>query len=110
MKIAFKQGIWKEKNWGEIQQEATRKTAGAGRRRASRNCTLSGNDPSTLGRKQAADTWNSKLKSAERFGHPFHSATIFRISRYEKRSDFCSGRHTGNEARNRDHAFASSNH
>jgi hypothetical protein len=62
MKRAFKQGIWKGKKW-ERQQEAARKTAGAGGR-ASRNCIPSGNDPSTH-RRQAAGTWNSTQKSAE---------------------------------------------
>jgi hypothetical protein len=33
-----------------------------------------------------------------------------RISRNEKRSHICSGRHAGNEAQTRDNAFPSSNH
>jgi hypothetical protein len=53
-----------------MQQEAATKTAGAGGRRANRNCTPSGNDSSTPGRKQAAGTWNSKQKSAEDLDTP----------------------------------------
>jgi hypothetical protein len=68
-----------------MQQEAARKTAGAGGRIASRNCTPSDNDPSTPGRKQVASTWNSKQKSAERFGIP-STAPQFSESR-EMRKD-----------------------